>query len=255
VAVAAKKKKRKNAHNSSQWGVKLAGIVLCAFFVLGVITGLSGPGHQLALRIHTLLALWPRHSGSALIPDGFAALPITSSNIGNDNAVALVRRDGGFYLLASSGDLRGPIAPEAQPDLPILNGAALADADEAQLVQDAAVMVRAEASLNHLVSEMSVASDGTATLFLDHPQVAVTIDESRSDAGIRRAAQMLHLWQGHQQLLAAIDLTAPYEAVVRLKPAAFDRAGVNSRMQKVAFTSAPAEGQRRGNQDTAGRGR
>ena len=55
-------------------------------------------------------------------------------------------------------------------------------------VQDAAVMVRAEAGLNHLVSEMSVASDGTATLFLDHPQVAVTIDESRSAAGIQRAA-------------------------------------------------------------------
>jgi hypothetical protein len=255
VAVAAKKKKRKTARSSSQWGVKLAGIVLCAFFVLGVITGLSRPGHQLALRIHALLALWPHHSGSALIPDGFAALPITPSNNGNDNAVALVRRDGGFYVLNSSGDLRGPIAPETQPDLPILSGPALADADEAQLVQDAAVMVRAEAGLNHLVSEMRVASDGTATLFPDHPQVAVTIDESRSAAGIQRAVQMLHLWQGHQELLAAIDLTAPDEAVVRLKPAAFGRAGLASRMRKVAFTSTPGEAPRRGDQDAAGRGR
>jgi hypothetical protein len=255
VAVAAKKKKRKSAHSGSQWGVKLAGIVLCAFFVLGVITGLSRPGHQLALRIHALLALWPHHSGSAVIPDGFTALPIARSTSGKDNAVALVRRDGGFYVLNSSGDLRGPIAPETQPDLPILSGAALAEADEAQLMQDAAVMVRAEAGLNHLVSEMSVASDGTATLFLEHPQVAVTIDESRGAAGIQRAVQMLHLWQGHQQLLAAIDLTAPDEAVVRLKPAAFDRAGVNNRMQKVAFISAPAEASRRGDRDAVGRGR
>lgn len=251
----AKKKKRKSARSSSQWGVKLAGIVLCVFFVLGVITGLSRPGHQLALRIHALLALWPHHSSSGLIPDGFTALPITPSNGGNDNAVALVRRDGGFYLLNSSGDLRGPIAPEAQPDLPILSGPALANADETELMRDAAVMVRAEAGLNHLVSEMSVASDGTATLFLDHPQVAVTIDESRSAAGIQRAVQMLHLWQGHQQLLAAIDLTARDEAVVRLKPAAFDRAGVDSRMQKVAFTSALTGASHPGEQDAAGRGR
>jgi hypothetical protein len=253
--VAAKKKKRKSAHSSSQWGVKLAGIVLCAFFVLGVITGLSRPGHQLALRIHALLALWPHHSGSALIPDGFTALPNIPSNSRNNDAVALVRRDGGFYVLNLSGALRGPIAPEAQPDLPILSGTALADADETELMRDAAVMVRAEAGLNHLVSEMSVASDGTAVLFLDHPQVAVTIDESRSAAGIQHAAQMLRLWQGHQQLLAAIDLTAPDEAVVRLKPAAFDRTGVNSRMQKVAFTSELAGTSHRGQQDAAGRGR
>lgn len=255
MAAAAKKKKRKTAQSSSQWGLKLAGIVLCAFFVLGVITGLSRPGHQLALRIHALLALWPHHSGSALIPDGFTALPIIPSSSREDNAVALVRRDGGFYVLNSSGDLRGPIAPEAQPDLPILSGTALADADEAQLVQDAAVMVRAEAGLNHLVSEMSVASDGTATLFLDHPQVAVTIDESSSSTGIQRAVQMLHLWQGHQQLLAAIDLTAPDEAVVRLKPAAFDREDTDSRMRKVTFTSTPGDATRRRNQVTVGRGR
>jgi hypothetical protein len=253
VAVVAKKK-RKSTH-SSQWGVRLAGIVLCVFFVLGVITGLSRPGHQLALRIHALLALWPHHSGSALIPDGLTALPIIPSNRGNDNAVALVRRDSSFYLLNSSGDLRGPIAPEAQPDLPILSGAALADADEDQLVQDAAVMVRAEAALNHLVSEMTVGSDGTATLFLEHPQVAVTIDESRSAAGIQRATQMLRLWQGHQQLLAAIDLTAPDEAVVRLKAAAFDRTGVINRVQKVALTSTLAEAPRRADQDPVGRGR
>jgi hypothetical protein len=255
VAVAAKKKKRKSAHSSSQWGVKLAGIVLCAFFVLGVITGLSRPGHQLALRIHALLALWPHHSGSALIPDGFTAMSNGPTPDGNDNSVALVRRDGGFYVLDPAGDLRGPVAPEAQPDLPILSGPALAYADAPQLMRDAAVMVRAEAGLNHLISEMRVASDSTATLFLEHPQVSITIDENRSAAGIRRAVQMLHLWQGHQQLLAAIDLTASDEAVVRLKPAAFGRAGINAEMQKVAFTSARTGGVGHSKYYAAGGGR
>jgi hypothetical protein len=241
VAVAAKKKKRKSA-NSSHWGFRLAGIVLCAFFVLGLITGLSRPGHELALRMRALAALWPHHSGSALIPDGFTALPgTTPSNNGNDNAVALVRRNGGFYLLDSAGDLRGPIAPEAQPDLPILSGPAVANADTAELMRDAAVMVRAEAGLNHLVSEMAAASDGTATLFLDHPRVAVTIDVNRGAVGIQRAVRMLHLWQGHQQMLAAIDLTAPDEAIVRLRPEAFDHAGVTGAAREVAFTPPPTE--------------
>jgi len=254
VAEAAKKKKRKSAYSSNQWGVRLAGIVLCAFFVLGLITGLSRPGHQLALRIHGLLALWPHHNGSALIPDGFTSLPNTPSVDGNDNPVALVRRDDGFYVLNSSGELRGPIAPENQPDLPILSGTAVADADEAELMRDAAVMVRAEAGLNHLVSEMSVVSDGTATLFLDHLQVAVMIDENRSAVGIQRAAQMLHLWQGHQQLLAAIDLTSEDEAVVRLRPAAFDRSAANGEIRKVAFTGAPPRAIGHSERD-AGRGR
>jgi len=237
--VAAKKKKRKSTYSSSQWGVRLAGIVLCAFFVLGVITGLSRPGHELALRMHALFALWPHHSGSALIPDGFAGLQGTPSRYRNDNSIALVRRDGGFYVLNSAGDLHGPIAPEAQPDLPILSGPAISAAGSAELMRDAAVMVRAEAGLNHLVSEMAAASDGTATLFLEHPRVAVSIELNRSEAGIQRAVRIMHLWQGHQQLLAAIDLTVPGEAVVRLTPEAFDQARSAGRMREVAFTSAP----------------
>jgi hypothetical protein len=227
--------------------------VLCAFFALGVITGLSRPGHQLALRMRALLALWPHHSGSALIPDRFTAEPVISSNSGSDEAVAVVRRDGGFYLLNSAGDLRGPIAQEEQPDLPILSGSAIGDADAAELMRDAAVMVRAEAGLNHLVSEMRTESDGTATLFLDHPQLAVTINENRSVTGIQRAVQLLHLWQRHQQLLVAIDLTSPDEAVVRLKPYALERAGASGGMREVAFTPVAAHrGERPG---AAGRGR
>ena len=246
--MAAKKKKRKSANNSSQWGVKLAGIVLCAFFALGVITGLSRPGHELAVRMRAVLGLWPHHSGSDLIPDGFTALPSVPSRNGNVEAVVLVRREGEFYVLNSAGELRGPTAPEAQPDLPILSGPAIADAGAAELIQHAAVMVRAEAGLNHLVSEMTVAPDDTATLFLEHPRLAVTIDMSRSAVGIQRAVRILHLWRGHQQLLAAIDLTGPDEAVVRLKPEAFEQAGAVG-AQKVAFTLAPREAAHHQEQD------
>lgn len=236
--MAAAKKKQRKSGNSSQWGFRLAGIVLCAFFVLGVITGLSRPGHMLALRIHALLDLWPHHSGSALIPGGFTAIPGLGPSNGNDGAGALIKRDDGFYVLKFTGDMRGPIAPEAQPDLPILSGPSMAEADATQLMQDAAVMVRAEADLNQLVSEMKAGPDGTATLFLEHTRAAVVIDVSRSGAEIERAARILRMWRGHQQMIAVIDLTTPDEAVVRLKPSAFDRAGAASAVQDVAYESA-----------------
>jgi hypothetical protein len=239
VAVAAKKKRRKSAP-SGQWGFRLAGIVLCAFFVLGLITGLSGPGHQLALRIHALLALWPHHSGSALIPDGFAGVPDAPSFKGDENPVALVRRDGGFCLLDAAGDLRGPIVPEAQPDLPILSGDGIADADPATLVRDAAILVRAEAGLNRVVSEMAIAPDDTATLFLEHPQTSVVIDMNRGAAGIQRAARILGMWRGHERILAAIDLTGPEEAVVRVHAGALGEANPAGGLREVSFASSPA---------------
>jgi Cell division protein FtsQ/DivIB, C-terminal len=238
LAVAVAKKKQRKRANSSQWGFRLAGIVLCAFFVLGVITGLSRPGHMLALRIHALLGLWPHPSGSSLIPGGFTAIPGLAPSTSND-AVALLKREDGFYVLNSDGELRGPIAPESSPDLPILSGRSVAKADAAQLILDAAVMVRAEADLNQLVSEMKAGPDGTATLFLEHTRAAVVIDVSRSGAEIERAARILRMWRGHQQMLAVIDLTTPDEAVVRLKPADSNHAGGTSAVQDVAFESAP----------------
>jgi len=237
--VAAAKKKQRKSGNSGQWGFRLAGIVLCAFFVLGVITGLSRPGHVLALRIRALLDLWPHHNSSALIPDGFTSLPEIAPSSGNDGAVALIKRDDGFHVLNSNGELRGPIAPESQPDLPILSGPSVATADTAQLMQDAAVMVRAEADLNQLVSEMKAGADGTATLFLEHTRAAVVIDVNRSGPEIERAARILRMWRGHQQLLAVIDLTTPDEAIVRLKAAAFEQAEAGSAIRDVAFATAP----------------
>jgi hypothetical protein len=239
VAAAAKKKRRKSAP-SGQWGFRLAGIVLCAFFVLGLITGLSGPGHQLAQRIHALLALWPHHSGSALIPDGFTTVPGTLSFKGDDNPVALVRRDDGFCLLDAAGDLRGPIVPEAQPDLPILSGDGVASADSATLVRDAAILVRAEAGLNHIVSEMAIESGGNTTLFLENPPASVIIDLDRGAAGIQRAARILNMWRGHERMLASIDLTGPDEAVVRLREGAFNESKPAWGLREASF--APVRG-------------
>src|ERR1700686_2577884 len=66
VAVAAAKRKN-NKRSASQWGFRLVGIVLCAFFVLGVITGLSRPGRTLALRVQTILNLWPGPGHSSIM--------------------------------------------------------------------------------------------------------------------------------------------------------------------------------------------
>lgn len=239
MAAAAKKKKRKSIP-SGQWGFRLAGIVLCAFFALGLITGLSGPGHQLAQRIHALLALWPHHSGSALIPDGFAGVPDAPSLRGDETPVALVRRDGGFCLLDAAGDLRGPIVPEAQPDLPVLSGEALASADSATLVRDAAIVVRAEAALNHMVSEMSVEPGDTATLYLENPRTSVDIDLNRGVTGIQHAERIFEMWRGHERMLAAIDLTGPDEAVVRLRESPSNQANHNAGLREVSFAPTAA---------------
>jgi cell division septal protein FtsQ len=155
--------------------------------------------------------------------------------------VALVRRNGGFYLLDAAGDLRGPIVPEAQPDLPILSGDGIAEADAATLVRDATVLVRAEARLNHLVSEMETAADDTATLFLEHPQTAIVIDLNHDAAGIQRAVRILHMWRGHERMIAAIDLTGSDEAVVRLRQGVQDQAdAAGGSLAQVAFAPATA---------------
>jgi len=203
---------------------------------MGLITGLSGPGHQLALRIQALLALWPHHSSSALIPDGFAGVPAAPSFKGDENPVALVRRADGFCLLDAAGDLRGPISPAAEPDLPILSGDGIADADPATLVPDSAILVRAEAGLDRIVSEMAIAPDGTATLFLEHPQTSVVIDLNHGADGIQRAARILGMWRGHEQMLAAIDVTGPGEAVVRFHMPPTGGANAADGLREVAFT-------------------
>jgi hypothetical protein len=89
-----------------------------------------------------------------------------------------------------------------------------------ELVEFAAVMVRAEAQLSHLVSEMSVDDDGTASLYLDHARTSVIFDLDAVPLEMGRAAEILGRWHDRQQMIAAIDMTTPGEAVVRMTEAA-----------------------------------
>ena len=235
VAVAAAKPKKNNS-SASHWGFRLAGIVLCAFFVLGVITGLSRPGRTFALRLEAILKLWPGPGHSSIFPAAFfggAALePIvhrrtpasaiaSASAIAQGSAIALVQRDDGFYALDSDGRLHGPVAPAAQGDMPILTGAGALDATPLQLIDYAEALVRAEAGLGAVVSEMRLGTDGTASIFLEHPRLQVAFDLDRMAVELSRAVAVLRMWRGHEDLIASLDLTTSGQAVMRMKPAAF----------------------------------
>jgi cell division septal protein FtsQ len=152
--------------------------------------------------------------------------------------VALVERADGFYTLAARGGLRGPISPAWQGDLPVLSGPGIENARAAQLLECAGILVRAEADLSEVVSEMWAGVDGRATLFLDRPRIEVTLDVDNSAVEIARAAKVLTLWRGHHDVIAALDLTTPGQAVVRFKPGAFENARRATGIRKVA-TAAP----------------
>ena len=205
--------KRKKSAKRSGWSGRLAGLALCAFFALGVITGLSGSGHRLASRVKGLLHLAARptvqREGASATPRGTSA------------AIALVERGDGFYALDGTGGLRGPVEPSGEGDLPILSGATLTNADSARLLDFASVLVRAEAGLGLTISEMRVDDEDGATLYLDRPALALMIDFDHAATEIQRGARVLALWQGHRELLSALDLTVPGQVVARLRPAAF----------------------------------
>lgn len=210
--------KRKKAKKGSEWSWRLAGIALCAFFGLGVATGLSGGGHALADRMQLLLRL-----GSLIKHSTFAqASPLATPPRPTGNVVAMVKRADGFYTLDAAGDLRGPLAPAAEGDMPILSGAIAGSASGEQLVNFASILVRAEAALGAEISEMRIDRDQEAVLYLDRPAVPITIDLGRADPEIAAAARILTIWRGHHDLIAALDLTVPGQAVARLRPAAFD---------------------------------
>jgi hypothetical protein len=224
VAVVAAAKKKKNKASASHWGFRLAGIVLCAFFVLGVITGLSRPGRTFALRVQTLLSFWPGPGHSSIIPAVFTGGIVIKPTFlprAQGAAIALVQRSDGFYTLDSDGDLRGPVAPAAEGDMPILSGAGALNAQPSNLIDDAAALVRAEASLGAVVSEMRIDADGTAAIFLEHPRIAVTFDVDHAVVEFARAIDVLKIWRGHESLIASLDLTTPGQAVMQMRPAAF----------------------------------
>jgi hypothetical protein len=214
VAVAAKRKKSKN---STHWSWRLAGLVLCAFFALGVMTGLSQSGHIFALRLHTLLSFWSHPGHSALVPSAFPQEPIVQSRLERRaEPVALVERTDGFYVLRSEGALRGPVSAVSAADLPVLSGAGTRDAATAQLLEYAGVLVRAEAELSQPVSEMRVGVDGNASLFLDRSRTEIILGLDHAPLELTRAARVIRLWHGHEQLLTSLDMSTPGQAVMRL---------------------------------------
>jgi hypothetical protein len=216
---AARKRKQKQV---ADWSWRLAGIAICAFFALGVITGLSESGRKFALRCEALLDLLPHHGRSALISSIFNPAKTNPQPHPQraEGAVALVERSDGFYALDSRGELRGPVMPASQGDLPILSGGAAESGSGADLVQYAEILVRAEVELGEAVSEMSVGKDGESTLFLEQPRIGLAVNTGNATSELAHGARVLSIWRGHNDLIAGIDLTAPGQAVVRLKPAA-----------------------------------
>ena len=222
----------------------MAGVLLCAFFVLGVITGFSEPGRRVALRAKDLFTTWTDRTLAKLGPFRHAADSIDESiapieallKLGHpvsrpgssgavelsrahdaDDPIAIVERHDGFYALLTRGEIRGPVSPAQQPNLPIMSGPGVENAKAPDLLDDAAILVRAEAQMSSLVSEMRIDNDGTASFFLDRERMAVLVDLDHESVELPRALDVLKQWQGRERLIAMLDMTTPGMAVVRLK--------------------------------------
>jgi len=103
------------------------------------------------------------------------------------------------------------------------------------MVDYAAVMMRAETQLSEIISEMHVGDDGTASLFLERERTEVVIDLDRATSEIQRAIKVRQQWQGRENLIAALDLTTPGLAVVRLHAAETKNSKHRSPLRKVSF--------------------
>src|SRR5271168_849249 len=154
-----------------------------------------------------------------------------------DGAIAIVERRDGFYELFGGGEIRGPVSPDKQDDLPVLSGAALDDAHGSQMVEYAAELVRAETQLSEIISEMRGGDDGTASLFLERERTEVVIDLDRATTELQRAIKVRRQWQGRENLIAALDLTTPGLAVVRLHAAQSNHSRHRLGIRKVSFES------------------
>ena len=238
------------ARNSWGWSSKALGLVLCAFFVFGMATGLSPAGRAFAGRARVALAsCWAQAAATfAELRDGttqsamLAPLPHAASG----DAVALVERRDGFYTLFGDGELRGPIPAARAGDLPVLSGAAAETGRAQDLVLYAAALVRSEVALAGLVSEMRLDGDGTASLFFDRSHTELRIDLDGAPAQLRRATEVLGQWRGHERQVALLDMTTPGQAVMRLRApeprAAAQPAGA---VRRVAVRARAGGGRRR----------
>jgi hypothetical protein len=234
VAVAGPKKKKRKS--GSGWSWRLAGIALCAFFALGVITGLSQSGRLLARRIEVLLERLPGSGRSELIPAAYHNLFFkepTADKFGRSSAaltvrtpaeaIALVEHPDGFYQIDNEGGLLGPVSPADAADLPVLSGSGVENARASQLVEYAGQLVRAEAILSAIVSEMRVASSGEMRLFLDRPHLVIALAPGQFSLQLARAARVLEIWRGHRDLIVMIDMTIPGEAIVQPQAETMER--------------------------------
>ena len=238
----------------------MGGLVVCAFFALGVMTGFSTAGRAVALRASATLSSYRDQLLDSIAParttaanysavlvqwagrtgiyhranNGPGAAEISAGNM-REGAIAIVERRDGFYELFSGGELRGPVSLGTQGDLPVLSGAALDNAHGAQMVDYAAELMRAETQLSEIISEMHVGDDGTASLFLERERTEVVIDLDRATTEIQRAIKVRQQWQGRENLIAALDLTTPGLAVVRLHAAENKNPKHKSGLRKVSF--------------------
>ena len=223
------------------WSPRLGGLVVCAFFALGVMTGFSTTGRAITLRVSATLSSYRNQMMVSLAPARTAAASYSalltqwagragiyhrashgpdaaalSAGDMREGAIAIVERRDGFYELFSGGELRGPVSPGKQGDLPVLSGAVLDNTRGTQMVDDAAVLVRAETQMSEIVSEMRINDDATASLFLERERTEVVIDLDRATTEIQRAIRVRQQWQGRENLIAALDLTTPGQVIVRL---------------------------------------
>ncbi|MBV8361821.1 MAG: cell division protein FtsQ/DivIB [Deltaproteobacteria bacterium] len=228
--------KRKRSKTSSGWSWRLAGIALCAFFALGVITGLSQSGRVLERRIEALLERLPHSSRSDLIPAAyhalffkeptagkFGGLPAALTIGGPAEAIALVEHPDGFFQIDSEGSLRGPVSPADAADLPVLSGSGVENARASQLVEYAGRLIRAEAALSTIISEMHVTSSGEMHLFLDRPHLVIVLAPGQFPLQLVRAAKVLEVWRGHHEFIGMIDMTVPGEAIMRPQAETMER--------------------------------
>jgi hypothetical protein len=227
--VAAGSKKKKN-QSGSGWTWRLAGIALCVFFALGVITGLSQSGRIFARRLQSLLRCLPHSSRSELIPTAYRAFllkdlstdergqssPETGVRARTDT-IALLQRPDGLYQLDSWGRVSGPVPSADTADVPILSGDGVENAPASQLLDYASEIVRAEAILSAIISEMQVMSSGDVRIYLDRPRLMIVLAGSQYALQLARAARVLEVWRRHSDLIGMLDMTIPDEAIVSPK--------------------------------------
>ncbi len=233
---------KSNAKRPGQWTVRKVGLVVCAFFGLGVLAGLSPTGRLAARRAANSVSL-ARRLLAQIVPALYQQpRPAPASRADAPGAAAaLVERGDGLYLLDQEGGLSGPLSAGAPQSLPVLSGPAVRTASSRALLEYAAVAVRMEAALATAVSETEVKDDGRMELFLERYPLELVIDRHPATVEFERAGWLWRRWQGRHRLIASIDLTPAGQAVVRLRREAVGpavEAGAARRPARLARASA-----------------